>query len=193
MNPSSGARYRLTFPAAILAAALILTGCTTSNTPMRDWLASNGGIATDRTHQHRAEHALARLLRTPPVRPLAVAVLDSDQLGAFSWPSGHVFVTRALIDHVSDDELTAAIAHELGHLLPAPRTAAVTSLKGHPAAFETELRADHLARQLLADANLPPAALRTLLQKLAADDRLSPAKRHDLHLRAQRLSPPTPR
>jgi Zn-dependent protease with chaperone function len=38
-------------------------------------------------------------------------------LGAWAWPGGRIEVSRALIDRLDDEQLAAALAHELGHLL----------------------------------------------------------------------------
>ncbi len=44
------------------------------------------------------------------------AVLDSDQVNAFSLPGGYIFVTRGLLERAaSDDEVAAVLAHEVGH------------------------------------------------------------------------------
>lgn len=48
----------------------------------------------------------------------AFQILDMDEVNAFALPSGHVYVTRGLMEKVgSRDELLAAVlAHEVGHI-----------------------------------------------------------------------------
>lgn len=53
-------------------------------------------------------------------RPLLVwafAVVDSDQVNAYSAPGGYVFVTTGLLRMLqSEDELAGVLAHEIGHV-----------------------------------------------------------------------------
>lgn len=45
------------------------------------------------------------------------AVLDSQEVNAFASPGGHILVTRGLLARVeSEDELAAALAHEISHV-----------------------------------------------------------------------------
>jgi Zn-dependent protease with chaperone function len=39
------------------------------------------------------------------------------EVGAWAWADGHIRVSRALVDLLDDNELAAALSHELGHLL----------------------------------------------------------------------------
>ena len=44
-------------------------------------------------------------------------VVDADEINAFAVPTGHIFVTRGLLESLeSDDELTAILAHEIAHV-----------------------------------------------------------------------------
>jgi predicted Zn-dependent protease len=46
-----------------------------------------------------------------------VAILDSDEINAFSTSGGHIFVTRGLIACTdSEDSLAAVLAHEIAHI-----------------------------------------------------------------------------
>src|SRR5262249_48863309 len=74
---------------------------------------------------------------------------NTDAVGAFSWPSGRVFVTRGLMDHLDDQELSAVIAHELGHLLTDGQLQTVASLKGCCSDPDAEVRADAAGVALL--------------------------------------------
>ena len=44
-------------------------------------------------------------------------VLDTDEVGAYSGPSGYVMVTRGMISHMRDEaELAGVLAHECAHV-----------------------------------------------------------------------------
>ncbi|WP_243369909.1 M48 family metalloprotease [Geotalea sp. SG265] len=45
------------------------------------------------------------------------AILDSGEINAFACPGGIIFITRGMLDAVSnEDELAAVLAHEVGHI-----------------------------------------------------------------------------
>ena len=47
-----------------------------------------------------------------------VMILDSPEFNAFAAPSGHIFITRGLVEvTASEDMLAALIAHELAHIM----------------------------------------------------------------------------
>jgi len=51
-------------------------------------------------------------------RGYRVSILNSPQINALSTPSGHIFLTRGLIQAApSEDALAAVIAHELAHIM----------------------------------------------------------------------------
>ena len=84
---------------------------------------------------------------------------------ANAWPDGSIFVSTGLMDLLDDDELTAAIAHEMGHLpvsadgRPAPSLAEGRRL-------DIEERADAAGFALLRRAHLSPAAMARALRKV---------------------------
>ncbi len=46
-----------------------------------------------------------------------IAVLDTDEINAFSTPGGHILITKGMIKCTSsEDELAAVIAHEIAHI-----------------------------------------------------------------------------
>lgn len=52
-----------------------------------------------------------------PSLPWTFRLLDDPGVNAFALPGGFVYVTRGLLVHLqSDDELAAALAHEVGHV-----------------------------------------------------------------------------
>ena len=46
-----------------------------------------------------------------------VTVFVSDEINAHAWPDGTIRVFSALMDILNDDELTAIIGHEMGHVV----------------------------------------------------------------------------
>jgi len=80
-------------------------------------------------------------------------------LGAWAWPDGRIEVSRALVDRLDEEELAAALAHELGHLLDGGHLPVGTAglddgpplgLRGAAGADEAEARADRIGCALLA-------------------------------------------
>jgi len=137
------------------------------SSPMQLWVRQEGGLIND-SRQQRVEKIARPLLACCHGRPVTLQVFASDQLCAFAWPSGHIFVSRGLIDHLSDQELAAAIAHELGHLLCDGRLSTMASLCGSGVPNDREVRADAAGLALLREANIPPKAMLSMLKKVAA-------------------------
>lgn len=85
-------------------------------------------------------------------------LLDSDRPNAVSLPGGRIYITRALYEQLSCDDLIAAVlAHEMAHLV------ARDHFKPRPSnpdrALDKELSADSYAAELLDAAGLRPTAL----------------------------------
>jgi Zn-dependent protease with chaperone function len=99
---------------------------------------------------------------------LRVHVLDSRDVGAFAWPQGDIVVTAALVELLDDDELAAALAHEVGHLLEGGHLRSAMRLVGKPAHDETEAAADELGIQLLAQDGRPASAMARMIRKVQA-------------------------
>jgi predicted Zn-dependent protease len=90
-------------------------------------------------------------------------------LAAFAWPDGSVLVTRDLVDLLDDDQLAAALAHEIGHLIDGGHLAKTpAALAGRPADDEPERRADRTGCALLAAHGRSPAAMPGMLATLDA-------------------------
>jgi hypothetical protein len=155
----------------------LLVGCAgRAVSPAERWIARNGGRCE--TGGDRLARVAARFhsLLSRPIKP---QVLDRVDLRAYSFPTGEVIVTRGLMDALSDDELTAVIGHEIGHLLHdghMPPAAALTGLHRHD---DIESAADDASVGLLAAMNVPPGSMRSALQKvydaLPADSPIRPA------------------
>ena len=103
----------------------------------------------------RAQAALTRLAGAGA--GVTVRVLGQSDPAAFAWRDGTVFVTRGLVALLSADELSAALAHELGHL-----TGRGDGLPG-PAA---EQLADRIGGEVLRASGLPPELMLHMLRKL---------------------------
>ena len=117
--------------------------------------------------QARANAALARLAPAIQGRPpMRVYVLGSESVGAFSWPDGTLFVHRRLVDALSDEELSAALAHELGHLLNDGHLQGVASLRGCCRSPDDEVRADARGVEVLRTSGLDSAAMGAMLLKV---------------------------
>lgn len=120
----------------------------------------------------------------PPAR-IDLGLSSREGMGAWSWPDGRIRVSRALVDALDEDELRAAIAHELGHLLDdgavASNGTALAGAGGRPDASAVEVRADALACTLLrahgANPEALPRMLRTVARRATPDDEgVDPAK-----------------
>ncbi|MDB5302371.1 MAG: putative Peptidase Ste24p [Phycisphaerales bacterium] len=86
----------------------------------------------------------------PRTTPYFFAVLDTDEVNAFSAPGGYVFITRGAIQRMKDEsELAGVLGHEIGHVckhhgLDAAKSATfkqgvvtAASSEGHAAQFNT--------------------------------------------------------
>jgi hypothetical protein len=106
-----------------------------------------------------------------------VRVVESSKPGAFSWSNGSICLTSALINLSSDEEISAAIAHEMGHLARShARGADATYALSGPGADE-EQRADAIAIVLLRRSGQSPSALVRLLTKVRDAPLTSPELR----------------
>lgn len=204
---------------AILIAAL--TGCISSNLNLATQRQEYTFTSTDReVEQGRklalrvakelplaADEALQQRVRTIGGRLAAVcdrrelvyqfAVVQDEDVNAFSLPGGYVFINEGLIKKAAnDDELAAVIAHEIAHIaarhaikrletglglqlaqlatLAAKQSALVqgTGLGIQAArlayAREDELEADRLGAKYLKSAGFDPKAMLAFLDKLHA-------------------------
>ena len=164
--------------------ALCLTGCVCSSAE-RAWVRANGGRLTG-SRQQRLERLATRLSDTAVGQRVGVSVLDNDDLAAFSWRSGHVFVARGLLDALDDDdELLAVLAHELGHLINDGSTHPVASLEGHTAnpGADVEHDADLVGLRLLRQHGLSARPMVSMLRKVRRDPHLSAAAQEALQRR----------
>ena len=142
-------------------------GCahrTTASAPAA-WIDQLGGRETG-VYECRATRVLDRLLNEPVRCRFSVAVLGSPEPVAYCWPNGDVFVTRGLLDLLDDEELAAAIAHEVGHVMTAPPSHGIVSLRGRDSRLTAEVDADAAGAKLLTAAGLHPDAMSAMLAKV---------------------------
>jgi Zn-dependent protease with chaperone function len=136
--------------------------------------------------QARADVALGRLSAKLQARTMRVEVSSSAGAGAYAWPDGRVLLTRGLVRLLDDEELAAAIAHELGHLISDGHAHSVVALGGTGSAGDAEARADAAGGRLLAETGYAAEAMPRMLEKVAAAG-MSAACRESLRRRARAL------
>ena len=174
---------RLTILLLLLIASVV--GCS-SRTPIHKWVVAQGGTVSDRRVE-RARTLAAALYDSRHDVQLEIAVLDRDDLSAFSWPGGHIFLSRGLIDTLDDATLSAAIAHEVAHVLNHNDLNEISGLRGGEARLAEEVRADHVGVQLLQAAGIPAEAMATMLECVLGASDLPPQVQADLRHRAKLL------
>jgi peptidase M48-like protein len=118
--------------------------------------------AVDELRLRRLDQATNRLGATE----LGVTLSRREGFGAWAWPRGPIEVSRNLIDLVDDDELTAVIAHELGHLQDAGHWRGPTASLDGGSYLDVESRADQVGCRILRLGGIDPAATIRLLDKL---------------------------
>ena len=155
---------------ALLIVAGLLTGCASAPADLDAWALRQGGCITNPADPRvvRVSQIGASLAAQTVGCPLRFHMLQNSSITAYTWPAGDVFVTAALVDHATDDEIAAAMAHELGHLLGDGHIATVVSLQGNPGPLDVEQRADLLGCQLLLATGRSPQAMIQTLAKVGA-------------------------
>jgi Zn-dependent protease with chaperone function len=98
---------------------------------------------------------------------LVFRISRRDGLGAWAWPSGTVEITPDLVDALDDDELAAALAHEVAHLIGDDIKHRKRAALAESDSEAIERTADRLGCSILADAGLPPDAMVRMLSKVA--------------------------
>ena len=186
--------FLLLFPSATL-----LLGCargTVAHGPGALWVARHGGLC-DTGVSARPQAALQRLVRAGDGRGPRIATLASDTPAAFAWPDGSIFVTRGLVGLLDDAELTAAVAHELGHLMGDGRLRSAASLGGGSASAPSasaqrdacaESRADAVGSELLRRAGVATDAMPRMLEKVKSSTALPPHRAVEMQRRIDQLT-----
>jgi len=174
---------------SLLVSVVVSAGCSshTAQSPAwSTWADREGGLSCGEECA-RASAALQRLgnprLDALP-HPLCVRVLNADRPCAYCWPDGTLFVTEGLLRLLDDDELSGALAHEIGHLSGGwsrVRSAAFSGTGG----TDCEIRADAAGCDLLQSSGLPSDFLSRALVKVRDDPRTPASLRTALSQRIQ--------
>lgn len=147
--------------------------------------------------QARAQRVTADIRAGLAGSAVSVHVADSPKVGAYAWPDGRIVLTRGLVERLDDDELAAAVAHEVGHLLADGHVKTVAALTGSEGDAKTgesapvadeESRADAVAVRLLQRAGRPPEAMARALSKVSRSGDLSRAAKDRLAKRVKLLN-----
>jgi len=149
------------------------------------WAMRQGGSAS-RYHQARAQAALNALHHNS--ESVRAFVLESGDVGAYAWPDGSMFLTSALVEMLEPQELTAVLAHELGHLCNNRVFGGTSALIGKATHLDDESRADEFACDLLRRSGFAPHDLASALQKVRAAAGLSDQQRQSLLDRIRRIT-----
>lgn len=162
---------------AALAALFCGLGCSASVTPVAN-------ATTEAALNCRAQRAFARLTSAGLPERFHLTVEEAPAPTAFSWASGDICVSRGLVGLLDDDELTAVIAHELGHLTGGGGSrAALLGGTGE----DDEARADARAIVFLREIRVPPIALAHALAKVSQSPRTPQRLRGGLEKRILRI------
>lgn len=82
----------------------------------------NCSLSVDRAklggHVERSEEDIARKQRFNLFKGMHVGIMQTDEVMAFAMPGGFLWISRGMIKLcVTEDELAAVIAHEIGHIV----------------------------------------------------------------------------
>ena len=181
----------LRLAAALVCSIFVLGGCVRHPgvAPVAD-----GQVASDRA---RVAGALDRLTAPLHGRAVRFCVSGSDAVAAYAWPDGRLLFTRGLVRLLDDEELAAAAAHELGHLLVdghvRAAAAPVGALGGGISGPDVESRADAAGVRLMERAGYPRDAMARMLEKVARVEGTPAGTRERVMARAGRFKAWTPR
>jgi predicted Zn-dependent protease len=90
------------------------------------------------------------------------------QVNAYSAPDGRIIVTQGLLRSITtEEEVAAAIAHEMGHLIVGMKP---KSIRGFTMVGNGEFTADKLGIQTLEKAGINPLCLASMLETVLQSD-----------------------
>jgi predicted Zn-dependent protease len=168
----------------LLVLVMPVVGCS-SSAPIDRWVVAQGGIVRD-PRLDRAHALAAALCERHHDLQLELAVLDRDDVSAFSWPAGYIFVSRGMVDALDDTALSAAIAHEMADVLN-HRRAGLAGLRRGEARLTEEVWADRVGVRLMVASGLPRDAMPRMLQDVLRHGDLPPQVQADLRHRVEML------
>lgn len=172
-----------------LASGCALPDATAKRPAWEPWSQQRGGVVEPvraGAEDARIAGAMSVLANAHTGSPVSIRMLDDEAVEAFIWPDGSLFVTRGLLAAMNREELTAALAHELGHL--ALRGDGRARVSGE----EAEQLADRWGAALLERSGLPRGAMTDMLRKLQAHAHPEFRRTIDarIHLLQTPISPP---
>jgi hypothetical protein len=149
------------FPGWPVLVIMMGAGCSLAPTPAPDaptvWVADHGGPSAV-TVSAGALAAVRCLEGGGGGRLERMLVAAEGRVGAWSWPDRTLVVTEKLVQSLDDEEFSAAVAHEMGHLEldsePRPQ-----ALAGRSQKTAREAAADRRGAALLASSGLDPAVV----------------------------------
>ena len=165
-----------------------MLGCASSHRDITTWVADSGGVCEKGPPTDRVRALAARVTDGCADATIDVSVLHRDDLSAFSWPGGQVFVSRGIVEALDDELLMAAIAHELAHVLNHRDIRQVAGLRSLSATLAAELKADRVGMKLLTARGVRPDAMRRMLCRISEDPRLPIRIKNDLRCRIASLA-----
>lgn len=174
-------------PFFIAVALLLAAGCTRSVNKSA-WIEKQGGLVQDMDPSPRLEACLNSLSICLGTRP-QLFVLESPAITAHAWSDGSIYLTRGLMTAMDDEQLAAAIAHEIGHLLDEDHLMSVSqwSLPGKSLPLDSEVRADWIGCKLLAAQGLTSEAMTRALERVQQWDGLSTTQQQAIGRRIELL------
>ena len=178
-------RLSLSFVSLLILA--ILAGCASEQDSRQVWVRAQGGLDGGPA-QRRLDGVVPPFVQRCVGGGVAVRVLNSGQPCAYGWNNGEIYLTRGLVALLDDEELLAAVAHELGHFLRDGHVQSVVSLRGCSSGADEESAADRVGVELLRTQGLDAGAMVRMLSKVARVEATPPACRRALQQRIETLS-----
>ena len=172
------------YPVIIIGFAIFFGGCAASP-DHGEWSQGFGGVINSASTT-RGQQIADRLAVGLVGCRLHVEILRTASVSAFSFPDGSIFLTQGLMVRASDDEVAAAIAHELGHMLSDGHLQGPSALRGSEKGLDVESNADAVGCRVLEMHGVSAVNMTNMLQ-LVVSDSCSRQCRDDLAKRICRL------
>jgi len=150
-------------PAVVVLLLAVVAGCHSPRPPLPPSSITARLDGVDELRLRRLYRASTRLGVTAG---LEVTLSHRQGFGAWAWPGGPIEVSRDLIDLLDDDELTSAIAHEVGHLRDDRHWSGPTASLDGGSDLDVESGADQAGCRILRLGGIDPEATIRLLDKL---------------------------
>jgi len=169
----------------VILGLFVTAGCTPAPSQAA-WVRANGGLVGS-AHLARVQAAQG-LLKSSDTGAIRVSVINSDAVGAYAWPGGDVYVTRRLVDLLDQQELAAALAHEMGHLIADDSANPPSGLRGASDGQKSEISADAIGVGILVKQGIDRGVMTSMLRKVCCSGSVSPGCRNAMLERIAILS-----